>query len=77
MTTDRYEQRWPELYAGLTAEQRSHVSGVLANGRLEGWSPTRDEVADLTAHARGEISRPEYLRRAHERAITGAATLAG
>lgn len=64
----RYEARWPELFARLDDEQKQHVSSALANGRLEGVEPTREDVADVVAETLGEISMQEYLRRAYARA---------
>lgn len=75
-TPCRYERRWPELFARLDDQQKQNLSAVLANGRLEGWEPTRDEVADLVADALGEISEEEYLRRAYARA-TGTTAAVG
>jgi diadenosine tetraphosphatase ApaH/serine/threonine PP2A family protein phosphatase len=35
----RYCQQYPDLFAGLPADQVWSVEQTLANGRLEGWGP--------------------------------------
>jgi hypothetical protein len=59
----RYAQRWPELFEPMTDEQKQRVSDVLANGRLEGWEPTREDVADLVDRELGRIDTVEFNRR--------------
>ncbi|MDO5067434.1 MAG: hypothetical protein Q4D96_09170 [Propionibacteriaceae bacterium] len=39
-----------------------------AAGQHEGWRPSREEVADLVARARGELSLEELRDRARARA---------
>lgn len=56
------EQRWPELFDGLTAKQREAVLQPLANAWHEGWQPNRDDVALLVASARGEIDTTTAIR---------------
>ncbi len=68
----RYAQRWPELFAPLDDDQKRGVSQALANGRLEGWQPTRDEVADLIARERGLLSFEQYKQRVLDRALVRA-----
>ncbi|MCS6712477.1 hypothetical protein JSY14_10765 [Brachybacterium sp. EF45031] len=59
------EQRWPELFAGLDETQRYAVVQSLASAWHEGWTPNREDVANLTDEARGAIDAAEYRRRAH------------
>lgn len=58
------EVRWPELFALLTAEQRSVVIEAMASTWHEGWEPNREDVENIVDHARGAIGDEEYLRRA-------------
>ncbi|WP_350279622.1 hypothetical protein [Kribbella sp. HUAS MG21] len=59
----RYAQRWPDLFEPLDDEQKQHVSDALANNRLEGWEPGRDDVSDLVDRELGRIDTAEYIRR--------------
>lgn len=59
----RYAQRWPDLFEPLDDEQKQRVSDALANNRLEGWEPQRDDVADLVDREAGRIDTAEYIRR--------------
>ncbi|WP_424937777.1 MULTISPECIES: hypothetical protein [Bacteria] len=58
------DERWPELFAQLTATQHVAVLQTLASSWHEGWAPNREDVENLTDHIRGAIDRDEYLRRA-------------
>jgi hypothetical protein len=62
------EQRWPELFFKLTANQRNAVRQSLASAWHEGWRPNREDVENLTDRARGAIDSSEYRRRAREAA---------
>jgi len=62
------EGTWPDLFDGLTVEQRETVTEVCANDWLEGWDPTRDDVADLVALTTGQIDGAEYIARGAARA---------
>jgi hypothetical protein len=64
----RYAQRWPELFEPLDDAQKQRISDALANGRLEGWEPEREDVADLIDRELGRIDRSEYVRRTMARA---------
>jgi hypothetical protein len=57
------EQRWPELFEGLTETQRWSVVQSLALAWHEGWEPNRADVANLTEFAAGRIDHAEYTRR--------------
>ena len=59
------EETWPELFAQLDAAQRNSVRQSLAAGWHEGFTPTREDVENLTDFARGAIDFPEYRRRGH------------
>lgn len=58
------EERWPELFEQLDANQRNAVRQSLAAAWHEGWVPNREDVENLTDEARGAIDGAEYLRRA-------------
>lgn len=62
MTAFDVEAKWPDLFRGLTAEQRVSVLQPLANAWHEGWQPNRDDVALLVASARGEIDTTTAIR---------------
>jgi hypothetical protein len=59
----RYARQWPDLFDQLDDEQKQRVSDALANNRLEGWEPGRDDVADLVDRELGRIDTAEYIRR--------------
>lgn len=61
-------ERWPEIFAPLTAEQREAVEQSLVSAWHEGWNPGREDVRDLADEAAGIISVDEYLVRARQRA---------
>lgn len=54
---------WPELFAGLTDEQRSAVERPLVANWHEGWKPNREDVENLADYVRGAIDFDEYTRR--------------
>ncbi len=58
------EQQWPELFAQLDAAQRDNVRQTLAAGWHEGFTPTREDVENVTDYVRGAIDWDEYTRRA-------------
>ncbi|SIS23153.1 antitoxin VbhA family protein [Williamsia sterculiae] len=71
MTTTRHTpvtEQWPDLFTDLTAEQTASVTGAVANSVLEGWEPTRDNVAALCARATGDLDRATFRARARARA---------
>lgn len=71
----RAQERWPEIFAPLTAEQREAVEQALVSGWQDGWNPGREDVQDLADEAGGIITVDEYLARARQRA--GRARTAG
>ena len=56
------EQEWPELFAQLDATQRDSVRQA---GWHEGFTPTREDVENVTDYTRGAIDLAEYRRRGH------------
>lgn len=65
MASERFDiqERWPELFIELDDVQRRAVVQSLAAAWHEGWTPNREDVADLVAEARGVITFEEYQRR--------------
>ena len=59
------EQQWPELFAQLDETQRHSVVQALAAGWHEGFTPTREDVENVTDYVRGAIDHAEYRRRGH------------
>ncbi|WP_190264611.1 antitoxin VbhA family protein [Glutamicibacter nicotianae] len=57
------EERWPELFTQLDANQRNAIRQALASAWHEGWVRNREGVENLTDVARGAIDNAEYLRR--------------
>lgn len=66
-TEPSYAVRYPDLFAGLTIAQKWNVHNNIASHVLDGWTPGRDDIADLTALERGDIDGDEYVRRADAR----------
>jgi hypothetical protein len=73
----RYARRWPELFEPLDDEQKQRISDALANNRLEGWEPDRDDVADLIDRELGRIDAAEYVRRTAAKVSAGRAAREG
>lgn len=59
------EEQSPELFAQLDATQRDSVRQALAAGWHEGFTPTREDVENVTDYTRGAIDLAEYRRRGH------------
>lgn len=57
-----WQQRWPELLHGLTADQRRAVRTAVADNVLEGWQPTRDEIQALVDVVTGKSSTDDYVQ---------------
>ncbi|CAM3275574.1 antitoxin VbhA family protein [Williamsia muralis] len=61
-----WAQCYPDLFAGLTDQQKWNVHNNIASHVMEGWEPTRGNVADLIALTRGLITLEEFVRRGRE-----------
>ena len=61
--------RYPDLFEGLTEEQRRNVVQPLASSWLEGDNPTREDVALLIDYELGRITAEEYDRQALAKAL--------
>ncbi len=59
---------WPDLFEGLDPVNVQAVSDAAVANWHEGWTPNREEIADLIARLRGEIDRDELIRRSLARA---------
>ena len=59
------EDRWPELFVQLDETQRRAVVQSLASAWHEGFTPTREDVENVTDYTRGAIDLAEYRRRGH------------
>ncbi len=70
------EQQWPELFAQLDAAQRDNVRQALVAGWHEGFTPTREDVENVTDYVRGAIDLEEYRRRGHAAARRAAGVVA-
>ncbi|WIK58403.1 hypothetical protein CJ184_003780 [Actinotignum urinale] len=60
------DQRWSQLFDGLTFTQKQNVMNVLASSWHEGWEPDYEDVKNLTDYAKGNISETEYDARCDE-----------
>jgi len=67
MSRLRFSEQFPDLFAGLPAARVRAVEQTLANGRLEGWNPDRETVADLIDYTLGRLTRTEYVARGSQR----------
>ena len=70
-----FEPLYPDLFEGLSERDKWVVEQSLANGRLEGWHPTREEVATATAFQRGELTADQVIDQTIHR-VTGSARTA-
>ena len=68
-----FEPQYPDLFAGLAADEKWMIEQALADGRLEGWQPSREEVVQLIAAHRGELSEQDFIAWAveHARRVSG------
>jgi len=53
--------RWPDLFDGLTAEQRRIVVTAVADNVLEGWRPSRADIQALVDVVCGNTTTEEYI----------------
>lgn len=51
---------WPELFKGLSIKEVKAVDQAVVNNVLEGWNPTRKEVAKIVSVVRGEVTKEEF-----------------
>jgi antitoxin VbhA-like protein len=52
--------RWPDLFDGLTAEQRRIVITAVADNVLEGWRPSRADIQALVDVVCGNTTTEDY-----------------
>ena len=53
--------RWPDLFDGLTAEQRRIVITAVADNVLEGWRPSRADIQALIDVVCGNTTTEDYI----------------
>jgi hypothetical protein len=53
--------RWPDLLAGLSTEQRRIVITAVADNVLEGWRPNRADIGALVDVVCGNTTIEEYI----------------
>jgi Antitoxin VbhA len=53
--------RWPDLFEGLSAEQRRVVITAVADNVLEGWRPGRADIGALVEVVCGNTTTEEYI----------------
>ncbi|MEJ5946005.1 hypothetical protein WDZ17_11955 [Pseudokineococcus basanitobsidens] len=63
MYESMWTQRFPEEFGRLDDEGRFGLTQSLATAHLEGWEPSRQDVADLVDLRLGVIDDEEYQRR--------------
>ncbi|MDR1427030.1 MAG: hypothetical protein LBJ08_04660 [Bifidobacteriaceae bacterium] len=63
------QERWPDLFEGLSERGRWAVVQALAAAWHEGWVPNRDDVELITDDARGAVSPKEFRERAYRAAL--------
>ncbi len=61
--------RYPDLFEGLTEEQRRNVIDPLVSSWLDGYEHSREEIARLIDLELGRISWEEYRKQVLERAL--------
>lgn len=61
--------RYPDLFEGLTEEQRRRVIDVLVSSWLSGYEHSREEVARFIDLVVGRISGEEYRKQILEHAL--------
>ncbi len=62
--------RYPDLFEGLTEEQRRNIMQPLASSWLEGDNPPREDVTLLIDYELGRITAEEYDRQALAKALS-------
>ena len=61
--------RYPDLFEGLTEEQRRNVIDPLVSSWLDGYEHSREEIARLIDLELGRISWEEYRKQILEHAL--------
>lgn len=61
----RIDEEWPELFIGLSDEQRSVVVEAWAAQWHAGWEPNREDAANSTALVRCDITSEQYRERVY------------
>lgn len=59
----RVDERWPELFEGLTEAQHESVVHAVAISSSENWQPVYEHVKLLCDHAAGRVGEAEYRQR--------------
>jgi hypothetical protein len=54
---------WPDLFDGLTSDERRAVIVAVADNVLEGWQPERADIDALVDVVRGKCTTREYIER--------------
>lgn len=60
----RFQQMYPDLFVGLTEAQVHSINNALAASWHEGWTPNREDVADLIDMSRANLSGQGVVERA-------------
>ncbi|GAA1890441.1 hypothetical protein [Williamsia serinedens] len=63
-----WPRAYPELFAQLDDRQARALHNAISNNVLEGWKPTRDDIADQIDVILGRITDEELFARAIRRA---------
>lgn len=63
------EVRWPDLFAGMSSDERRAVVQACANSWHSGWKPNREDVADAVDVVRGTQTIDEVIARATAEAL--------
>jgi Antitoxin VbhA len=58
-----WTKRWPDLFDGLTSDERRVVIVAVADNVLEGWQPERADIEALVDVVRGRCTTREYIER--------------
>ena len=58
-----WTKRWPDLFDGLTSDERRVVIVAVADNVLEGWQPERADIEALVDVVRGKCTTREYIER--------------
>lgn len=53
--------RWPDLFDGLSADQRRIVITAVADNVLEGWRPSRADIQAVIDVVCGNTTTEDYI----------------